>query len=82
MNTWRTQRPTDNGPWRSSSISIILEADKVSLGYPMFRLNELVLIARFTVDPPLRCARTAPEKRQAIPVEAAKKAPGAITYGS
>jgi hypothetical protein len=48
----------------------------------MFRLNELVLIARFTVDPPLRCARTAPEKRQAIPVEAAKKAPGAITYGS
>jgi tripartite-type tricarboxylate transporter receptor subunit TctC len=66
-----------------SSISIIPEADKVLGRDPMFRLNELVPIARFTADPTVLAVRAdSPWKSAKDFVEAAKKAPGAITYGS
>jgi tripartite-type tricarboxylate transporter receptor subunit TctC len=66
-----------------SSISIIPEADKVLGRDPMFRLNELVPIARFTADPTVLAVRAdSPWKSAKDFVEAAKKAPGALTYGS
>ncbi len=66
-----------------SSISIIPEADKVLGRDPMFRLNELVPIARFTADPTVLAVRAdSPWKSAKDFVDAAKKAPGAITYGS
>jgi tripartite-type tricarboxylate transporter receptor subunit TctC len=66
-----------------SSISIIPEADKVIGRPPMFQLNQLVPIARFTADPTVLAARAdSPYKSVADLVEAAKKAPGTIPYGS
>ena len=66
-----------------SSISIIPEADKVLGRDPMFRLNELVPIARFTAGPTVLAVRAdSPWKSAKDFVEAAKKAPGAMTYGS
>ncbi len=66
-----------------SSISIIPEADKVLGRDQMFRLNELVPIARFTADPTVLAVRAdSPWKSAKDFVDAAKKAPGAITYGS
>ena len=66
-----------------SSISIIPEADKVLGRDPMFQLNQLVPIARFTADPTVLAVRAdSPYKSVSDLVEAAKKSPGAIPYGS
>jgi tripartite-type tricarboxylate transporter receptor subunit TctC len=66
-----------------SSISIIPEADKVLGRDPMFLLNQLVPIARFTADPTVLAVRAdGPFKSVADLIEAAKKAPGTIPYGS
>jgi tripartite-type tricarboxylate transporter receptor subunit TctC len=66
-----------------SSISIIPEADKVLGRDPMYHLNQLVPIARFTADPTVLAVRAdSPYKSVADLVAAAKKAPGTIPYGS
>ena len=66
-----------------SSISIIPEADKVLGRDPMFQLNQLVPIARFTADPTVLAVRAdGPYKSVADLVEAARKSPGSIPYGS
>ena len=66
-----------------SSISIIPEADKVLGRDPMFQLNQLVPIARFTADPTVLAVRAdSPYKSVADLVAAARKAPGTIPYGS
>jgi tripartite-type tricarboxylate transporter receptor subunit TctC len=66
-----------------SSISIIPEADKVLGRDPMYQLNQLVPIARFTADPTVLAVRAdSPWKSVKDLVEAAKKAPGTIPYGS
>ena len=66
-----------------SSISIIPEADKVLGRDPMFQLNQLVPIARFTADPTVLAVRAdGPYKSVKDLVEASKKAPGTIPYGS
>lgn len=66
-----------------SSISIIPEADKILGREPMFTLNQLVPIARFTADPTVLAVRAdSPWKSAKDMVEAAKKAPGAVPYGS
>jgi tripartite-type tricarboxylate transporter receptor subunit TctC len=66
-----------------SSISIIPEADKVLGRDPMYQLNQLVPIARFTADPTVFAVRAdAPWQSVKDFVEAAKKAPGSIPYGS
>ena len=66
-----------------SSVSIIPEADKVLGRDPMFTLNQLVPIARFTADPTVLAVRAdGPYKSVADLIDAAKKAPGTIPYGS
>jgi hypothetical protein len=66
-----------------SSISIIPEADKVLGRDPMYQLSQLVPIARFTADPTVLAVKAdAPWKSAAEFVEAARKAPGSIPYGS
>ena len=66
-----------------SSISIIPEADKVLGRDPMFQLNQLVPIARFTADPTVLAVRAdSPYKSVADLLEAARKSPGSIPYGS
>ena len=66
-----------------SSISIIPEADKVLGRDPMFQLNQLVPIARFTADPTVLAVRAdGPYKSVAELLDAAKKSPGSIPYGS
>ncbi len=66
-----------------SSISIIPEADKVLGRDPMFQLNQLVPIARFTADPTVLAVRAdGPYKSVADLLEAARKSPGTIPYGS
>ena len=66
-----------------SSISIIPEADKVLGRDPMYQLNQLVPIARFTADPTVFAVRAdAPWQSVKDFVEAAKKDPGGIPYGS
>jgi tripartite-type tricarboxylate transporter receptor subunit TctC len=66
-----------------SSISIIPEADKVLGRDPMYQLNQLVPIARFTADPTVLAVKAdAPWKNAKEFIEAAKKEPGKIPYGS
>ena len=66
-----------------SSISIIPEADKVLGREPMYQLNQLVPVARFTADPTVLAVRAdSPYKSVKDFVEAARKSPGAIPYGS
>jgi tripartite-type tricarboxylate transporter receptor subunit TctC len=66
-----------------SSISIIPEADKVLGRDPMFQLNQLVPIARFTADPTVLAVRVdSPWKSAKDMIDAARQAPGAIPYGS
>jgi tripartite-type tricarboxylate transporter receptor subunit TctC len=66
-----------------SSISIIPEADKVLGRDPMYQLNQLVPIARFTADPTVLAVRAdSPYKSVKDLVDAARKSPGAIPYGS
>jgi tripartite-type tricarboxylate transporter receptor subunit TctC len=66
-----------------SSISIIPEADKILGRDPMYQLGQLVPIARFTADPTVLAVQAdGPYKSVKDLVEAAKKAPGTIPYGS
>ena len=66
-----------------SSISIIPEADRVTGRTPMFQLDQLVPIARFTADPTVLAVRAdSPWKTLQEFVADARKRPGAITYGS
>jgi tripartite-type tricarboxylate transporter receptor subunit TctC len=66
-----------------SSISIIPEADKVLGRDPMFQLNQLAPIARFTADPTVLAVRAdGPYKSVKDLLEAARKSPGSIPYGS
>ena len=66
-----------------SSISIIPEADKVLGRDPMYQLNQLVPIARFTADPTVLAVRAdAPWKNVKEFLDAARQAPGSIPYGS
>jgi tripartite-type tricarboxylate transporter receptor subunit TctC len=66
-----------------SSISIIPEADKVLGRDPMFALDQLVPIARFTADPTVLAVRAdGPYKSVKDLIDAAKKSPGTIPYGS
>jgi len=66
-----------------SSISIIPEADKVLGREPMFQLNQLVPIARFTADPTVLAVRAdGPYRSVKDLLDAAQKAPGTIPYGS
>ncbi|QJR13753.1 tripartite tricarboxylate transporter substrate binding protein [Usitatibacter palustris] len=66
-----------------SSISIIPEADKILGRAPMYQLNQLVPIARFTADPTVLAVRAdSPWKNVKDMVEASKRAPGQIPYGS
>ncbi len=66
-----------------SSVSIIPEADKVLGRDPMYQLDQLVPIARFTADPTVLAVRAdAPWKTAKEFLDAAKKDPGTIPYGS
>jgi tripartite-type tricarboxylate transporter receptor subunit TctC len=66
-----------------SSISIIPEADRILGRAPMYQLSQLVPIARFTADPTVLAVRAdSPWKTAGEMIEAAKKAPGSIPYGS
>ena len=66
-----------------SSISIIPEADKVLGRDPMYQLNQLVPIARFTADPTVLAVRAdSPWTSVKDLVESARRAPGTIPYGS
>ncbi len=66
-----------------SSISIIPEADRILGRDPMFTLPQLVPIARFTADPTVLAVRAdSPWKSVKDMLEAARRAPGAIPYGS
>ena len=66
-----------------SSISIIPVADKVLGRDPMYQLNQLVPIARFTADPTVLAVRAdSPYKSVKDLLEAARKSPGSVPYGS
>jgi tripartite-type tricarboxylate transporter receptor subunit TctC len=66
-----------------SSISIIPVADKVLGRSEMYQLNQFIPIARFTADPTVLAVRAdSPYKSVKDLVEAARKAPGTIPYGS
>ena len=66
-----------------SSISIIPEADRILGREPMYQLSQLIPIARFTADPTVLAVRAdSPWKSAKEMIDAAKKAPGAIPYGS
>ena len=66
-----------------SSISIIPEADKVLGRSPMFKLDQLTPIARFTADPVVLAVRTeSPWNTYAEFILFAKANPKKINYGS
>ena len=66
-----------------SSISVIPEADKVLGRAPMFQLNQLLPIARFTADPVVLAVRAdSPWKTYAEFVAFAKAHPKQLNYGS
>ncbi len=66
-----------------SSFTVIPEADQILGRAPMYQLNALKPIARFTADPTVLAVRAdAPWKTVKDFVEDAKKRPGAINYGS
>jgi tripartite-type tricarboxylate transporter receptor subunit TctC len=66
-----------------SSVSIIPEADKILGRAPMYQINQLVPIARFTADPTVLTVRAeSPWKSAKEFLADAKQRPGAITYGS
>jgi tripartite-type tricarboxylate transporter receptor subunit TctC len=66
-----------------SSVSIIPEADRILGRDPMYQLNQLVPIARFTADPTVLAVRAdSPWASVKDLLEAARKAPGTIPYGS
>jgi tripartite-type tricarboxylate transporter receptor subunit TctC len=66
-----------------SSVSIIPEADRILGRDPMYQLNQLVPIARFTADPTVLAVRAdSPWTSVKDLLDAAKRAPGTIPYGS
>ena len=66
-----------------SSVTIIPEADKVLERSPMYRLDQLVPIARFTADPTVLVVRAdSPWKSAGEFMAYAKSKPGALTFGS
>ncbi|WP_454689499.1 tripartite tricarboxylate transporter substrate binding protein [Achromobacter aloeverae] len=66
-----------------SSISILPEADKVLARKPAYRLDQFVPIARITADPTVLVVRAdKPWNRAQDLVDAAKKQPGKLSYGS
>jgi tripartite-type tricarboxylate transporter receptor subunit TctC len=66
-----------------SSFTVLPEADVVIGRAPMYALNALRPIARFTADPTVLAVRAdAPWKTVKEFVEDARKRPGAINYGS
>ena len=66
-----------------SSLTVIPEADALLGRSPMFLLNELRPIARYTADPTVLAVRAdAPWKTVKEFVEDARKRPGAINFGS
>jgi tripartite-type tricarboxylate transporter receptor subunit TctC len=66
-----------------SSIVVLPEADKVLKRAPMFTLDQLKPIARFTADPTVLVVRAdSPWKTYAEFIAAAKASPGTITFGS
>lgn len=66
-----------------SSITILPEADRVLDRAPMYRLDQLTPIARFTADPTVLVVRAeSPWKTFKEFIADAKARPGAITFGS
>jgi tripartite-type tricarboxylate transporter receptor subunit TctC len=66
-----------------SSLTVIPEADLLLGRAPMFMLNDLRAVARYTADPTVLAVRAeSPWKSVQEFVDDAKKRPGAINYGS
>ncbi|MBP8306006.1 MAG: tripartite tricarboxylate transporter substrate binding protein [Burkholderiaceae bacterium] len=66
-----------------SSVTIIPEADKILERSPMYRLDQLVPIARFTADPTVLVVRADSPWTTAREFMAyARSKPGALTFGS
>jgi tripartite-type tricarboxylate transporter receptor subunit TctC len=66
-----------------ASISMIPEADKILGRDPMYQLDQLVPVARFTADPTVLAVRAdGPYKSVKDLVEAARRSPATIPYGS
>jgi tripartite-type tricarboxylate transporter receptor subunit TctC len=66
-----------------SSLTVLPEADVVLGRAPMFGLNDLRPVARYTADPTVLAVRAeSPWKSVQEFVDDAKKRPGAINYGS
>ena len=66
-----------------SSIVVLPEADKVLKRAPMFTLDQLRPIARFTADPTVLVVRAdSPWKTYQEFIAAAKASPGSMTFGS
>lgn len=66
-----------------SSIVVLPEADKVLKRSPMFTLDQLRPIARFTADPTVLVVRAdSPWKTYQEFIAAAKASPGTLTFGS
>jgi len=66
-----------------ASLTVLPEADKILGREPMYQINQLKPIARFTADPTVFAVRAeAPWKTLADFVADAKKNPGKFTYGS
>ena len=66
-----------------SSLTVLPEADVVLGRTPMFMLNDLRPVARYTADPTVLAVRAeSPWKSVQEFVDDAKKRPGAINYGS
>ena len=66
-----------------SSLTVIPEADLLLGRTPMFMLNDLRPVARYTADPTVLAVRTeSPWKSVQEFVDDAKKRPGTINYGS
>jgi tripartite-type tricarboxylate transporter receptor subunit TctC len=66
-----------------ASLTVLPEADRILGREPMYQVNQLRPIARFTADPTVFAVRAdAPWKTLADFIEDAKKNPGKFTYGS
>ncbi|KQM78020.1 tripartite tricarboxylate transporter substrate binding protein [Xylophilus sp. Leaf220] len=66
-----------------SSVVVLPEADRVMRRAPMFELNQLVPIARFTADPTVLVVRAdSPWKTYAEFAAYVKTAPGKLAFGS
>ncbi len=66
-----------------SSLVVLPEADKILQRAPMFQVNQLKPVARFTADPTVLVVRSdSPWKTYADFMAYAKKNPGRISFGS